>query len=320
MSKEIELIYDKLVAKEKLKSGTKYERIAAIVFKILDREQAVVHDIRLRGDGKETAHQIDVHVRRGKDDLRWIVECRDFAADASSPKIGPGEARDFASVVRDLKPDEAMMVTTVGFTGPAETYAREQKIRLAILREFSDADWEGRVRELRFIGHLFAPSDLKVTQWRTMDDDETRRVQPLLEAQGSWDEEVRFNAHEEYFLDELGQSEAIFAEVIDPIYQEIQRGLKPGVNTGLAELDRRRHIRFGKVLVAVRAFEWEVELIGWTHTWAHNFADQIARLLMRTLDGKIDQAIFERDIVIWEFTNDGEVRPRHSSAMTRPRG
>jgi len=310
VSAEIELIYDELVAEEKMKSGSKYERLAAIVFKILNREEAVVHDLKLRGDGKETAHQIDVHVRRGDQELRWIVECRDFAVDASSPKIGLGEVRDFASVVRDLRPDEAMMVTTVGFTGPAKTYAGEQEIRLAILREFSDSDWEGRVRELRFVGRFSAPSDLKITQWRTMDDDETRRVKPLLQAQGNWGEEIRFDAREEVFLDEHGQPETTLAEVIDPIYQKIQKDLKPGLNSGTAELDRLRHIRFGEVLVAVRAFEWEVELFGWTHTWTHSFADQIARLLMRTLDGKIDQAIFERDIVVWEFDNEGKVRPR----------
>lgn len=310
LSAEIELIYNELIAEEKLKSGTKYERLAAIVFKILNREEAVVHDVKLRGDGKETAHQIDVHARRGEEELRWIVECRDFDAGASSPKIGLGEVRDFASVVRDLKPDEAMMVTTVGFSGPAETYAREQKIRLAILREFNESDWEGRLREIRVVGHLSAPSDLKVTQWRTMDDDETRRVRPLLEAQGSWGAEVVFNAHEEHFLDAKGQPEATFAEVFDPIYQQIQRGLGPGINTGLAELDRRRHIRFGEVLVAVRAFEWEVELVESTQTWPHNFADRIACLLIRTLDGTIDRAIFEPDIVAWDFAKDGEIRPR----------
>ena len=34
MTKQIELVYDRLVAEEKLKAGTKYERLAAICAEI----------------------------------------------------------------------------------------------------------------------------------------------------------------------------------------------------------------------------------------------------------------------------------------------
>ncbi|HWA55263.1 MAG TPA: restriction endonuclease [Solirubrobacterales bacterium] len=311
MSEPIELIYNELVAEEKLKAGTKYERLAAIVFKILNTEESVIHDLRLTGDGLETAHQIDVHVRRGDKELRWLVECRDFEANARSPKIGLGEVRDFASVVRDLMPDEAMMLTTVGFTSGAETYAREQKIRLAILREFRDvSDWEGRFRELRVKGTLQGPSDLKITNWLVVDDEERRRVRPLLEAAGSWEEQRVTDTHSEYFLDSEGEPEATLAEVLDPIYLDIQKSLTPGVNTGTAMLDRTRHLRFGTVLVALRGFDWEVELFTWTHEWASRVGDGLAKLLLRTLDGEIDQAIFARDIVAWEISDKGEVAQR----------
>jgi hypothetical protein len=49
VSKRIEHIYDRLVAEDKLKSGTKYERLAALVFQILDQGSFVVHDVVLRG-------------------------------------------------------------------------------------------------------------------------------------------------------------------------------------------------------------------------------------------------------------------------------
>jgi len=61
MSEQIERIYDRLVADEKLKSGTKYERLAALVFQTLDRGSLVVHDVTLSGPGKEAEHQIDVN-------------------------------------------------------------------------------------------------------------------------------------------------------------------------------------------------------------------------------------------------------------------
>jgi hypothetical protein len=52
MSEQIEHIHDRLVAAEKLKSGTKYERLAALVFQILDRAACVVHDVELRGPAR----------------------------------------------------------------------------------------------------------------------------------------------------------------------------------------------------------------------------------------------------------------------------
>jgi hypothetical protein len=75
----IDLIYDAAVASEKLKNGTKYERLTVIVFKILQDSAYVVHDMRLHGDGKETAHQIDVVISAGpqQERHRVLVECKD---------------------------------------------------------------------------------------------------------------------------------------------------------------------------------------------------------------------------------------------------
>ncbi len=60
MSSPSELVYNRLVADEKLKTGTKYERLAALVFKVLDANADVVHQLILRADDKTTVHEIDV--------------------------------------------------------------------------------------------------------------------------------------------------------------------------------------------------------------------------------------------------------------------
>lgn len=52
MSEPIEHIYNRMVAEEKLKAGTKYERLAALVFQILDRAWFVIHDVELRGPAR----------------------------------------------------------------------------------------------------------------------------------------------------------------------------------------------------------------------------------------------------------------------------
>jgi hypothetical protein len=57
MTNNLDLVYDRLVADEKLKRGTRYERLIAIVFKILDSSAVVIHDVRLRAPGKKSVHQ-----------------------------------------------------------------------------------------------------------------------------------------------------------------------------------------------------------------------------------------------------------------------
>jgi hypothetical protein len=42
-------IYDRHIADEKLKAGTKYERLAAVVYKAFWENNVVIHDLRLRG-------------------------------------------------------------------------------------------------------------------------------------------------------------------------------------------------------------------------------------------------------------------------------
>jgi hypothetical protein len=79
---------------------------------------------------------------------------------------------------------------------------------------------------------------------------------------------------------------------------------------GTAALDRVRHIRLGEILVAVRGFDWEVERFDWTQTWSHQIGAGLATLLLRTLDGKIERAISESEVVAWELDADGEVRLR----------
>jgi len=53
--------------------------------------------------------------------------------------------RDFWAVVDDVEPDEAFVVTTVGFTRDAIRFAKAKGIKLAVLRHATEADLEGRV-------------------------------------------------------------------------------------------------------------------------------------------------------------------------------
>jgi len=94
-------------------------------------------------------------------------------------------------------------------------------------------------------------------------------VAPLLEAQGNLGEEHLLNGQEEQFLDADGNPEATLADVLELIYREIQGNLEPGLNTGTAELDRVRHVRFGEGLGRGPRIRLEVERLDWTQTWTY---------------------------------------------------
>lgn len=127
------------------KSGTRYERLAAVVFKSLEQSSTVIHDLKLIGDSG-VAHQIDVTIRRGEKQKRIILECKDF--DVSGDKVGLGIVRDFYGLIADVNPDEAYVVTCNGFTDDAERYAKSKHISLVVLREFRKSDWEGRIQQI----------------------------------------------------------------------------------------------------------------------------------------------------------------------------
>ncbi len=132
----LDLIYDQLVAEERRKTGTKFERLAAIAFAALDG-RTTVHDLRLRG-ASGVRHQIDVTV--GDDRRRLLVECKQYDG-----KVGLSVVRDFWAVVDDVVPDEAFVVTTVGFTRDAIRFAEAKGLKLAVLRQATNADLEGRI-------------------------------------------------------------------------------------------------------------------------------------------------------------------------------
>lgn len=106
------------------KGGTRYERLAAMVFKALEERNVVIHDLKLSGQDPEVKHQIDVSVEIGGAIKRVLVECKDF--DVSGDKVGLDIIRNFRSVLEDTKADEGIVITCNGFTEDAQKYARSK--------------------------------------------------------------------------------------------------------------------------------------------------------------------------------------------------
>lgn len=127
------------------KAGTRYEMLAAMVFKSLEDKNTVIHDLKLTGDS-EVPHQIDVSIEKNGKPWRVIIECKDF--DISGDKVGLDIVRNFRSVVEDTKADEAIIITCTGYSRDAQKFAKAKNIKLAILREAEARDTEGIIRKV----------------------------------------------------------------------------------------------------------------------------------------------------------------------------
>jgi hypothetical protein len=141
------------------KSGTLYERLVAFVIKSLRKTGHIIHDIKLTGES-DVKHQIDVIIEEPGKNKRVLIECKDF--EKSGDKVGLSIVRNFWGVVDDIHPDEAIVITCNGFTSEAHKYAKNKGIKLAILREFTNADMESRIKKMIIRTHFLDYSQPKV--------------------------------------------------------------------------------------------------------------------------------------------------------------
>ncbi len=173
MPTQSELIYDRLVADEKLKEGSKYERLAALVYKVMDANADVVHHVILRATGKESDHEIDVAVHADGADKTMLIECR-----VRARKVIKGEVRDFFGKLHQLKPDVGILLSPQGFTRGAVTFAKDEGIVLAEFRPVRDDDsW---VQTVRIEAHYFLSGDPTIYDIEWADADEARRLERAL--------------------------------------------------------------------------------------------------------------------------------------------
>jgi hypothetical protein len=161
-------LHDRYSKISSTKSGTRYERLAAFVFKALEQSGTVIHDFELRGESG-APHQIDVTIERSGKRQRTLVECKDF--DISGKKVGLPVIRNFYGVIAEINPPpDAYVVTCNGFTKNAELYAKSMHIGLVVLREFRESDWEGRLRQFNIhLGPVF-PSPPRIDIEYKQDD------------------------------------------------------------------------------------------------------------------------------------------------------
>lgn len=271
----IELIYDRHVAEEKLKHGTKYERLTALVFQTLDADAAVTHDVRLRGDGKKSVHQIDVRVTKAGRTRRTLIECRDKEP---GNKVDLDEARSFATVVRQLEAD-GVMVTTSGFTQPAIDLADDEGLELFTLRAFVTADEENRLISIVLTAQAVmpVPDEVKVVPASAEPDEMTMRLEVATPVSG---------ASTSTTIEDL-VFEMMPTPLTDPPEgeQETVRRFEPPLVI---------HGPEGPIEVAEMRVRYHVETPSFEQTI--DAGGKLAELLIQSADGTFDRVIWDADL------------------------
>ncbi|MBM9589390.1 restriction endonuclease [Leptospira sp. 201903075] len=130
------------------KSGTRYEILAAVVFKSIDEAKIIIHDLKLISDESDVPHQIDVLIENKGKKERILIECKDLDSNVDLPI-----ARNFFAVMDDLKVKKGIILTTKGFSENAKKYAKSKGISLALLQTPNKEDFQNRTNtvELNFI-------------------------------------------------------------------------------------------------------------------------------------------------------------------------
>lgn len=90
-------------------------------------------------------HQIDVLTRHtdGVHSFRTAIECKYW-----KDKVSKDTVMKVESVIRDARIEKGVIVSKIGFTSDATSYAKSTNISLVELRAPTDADWKGRIKNI----------------------------------------------------------------------------------------------------------------------------------------------------------------------------
>jgi hypothetical protein len=195
-------------------NSTEYEKSVRDIQQFLLNAQGLEtvkaqHNIMLKGVSSQQ-HQIDVYweYRLAGITHRVALECKRHTA-----KVDLRIVRDFWGVLDDVPGLRGVIVSPVGFTSGATTYARSKGIGLKVVRQAQDVDYDGRLKAIRLNLHQRLPVILSFDM--TLDEDwyavnaNTEREELLQEMQGTQETLVK-----DIVIEERDTGEEIFLEQI----------------------------------------------------------------------------------------------------------
>lgn len=150
-----------------------YEELVKDIYEKLGASQGVQivcwgRDCKVLGkSGVE--HQIDVYAKHsdGMHTYKTAIECKYW--DRRRPK---DDVTKLAEIIEDAGIEKGVIVSKLGFTEDAIAFAKYKNISLVELREPTEADWEGRVKDvhLRFTALIPVPTQFQIDVVQTSED------------------------------------------------------------------------------------------------------------------------------------------------------
>ena len=172
-------------------TGIPYELLTKRIFQdILDQSDVktikVEHNVILQG--KAANHQIDVYWKFELNGIEYetVVQAKDW-----NQTVNQGELLKFKAVLDDLPGSPVgIFVTRTGYQSGASDYAKSQGIKLYELREPTDNDFEGRIKEIHVRMNFRIP--------------QVSQEQPVLDVEWAKAEKKRHNLSDEDLTVQLG--------------------------------------------------------------------------------------------------------------------
>jgi len=139
--------------------GIEYEKLVQGIFDAIFNQERV-NNIKVERDveaqGKTTKHQIDVYweFEHGGITYKTIVQCKDW-----NKTVNKGELLKFSQILQDIPGQpRGVFVTKTGYQKGAKEVAIAKGIILYGLRELTDKDWDGYIREININLNITKPA------------------------------------------------------------------------------------------------------------------------------------------------------------------
>ncbi|WP_454871209.1 hypothetical protein, partial [Priestia megaterium] len=210
--------------------------------------------------------------------------------------------------ISQIKPDEAFVVTTEGYTRGARSFAEEEKIKLAILRVFSEEDWDGRIRKIHIKSSFKSIKERPQISWVAASQKEIDNFHANAN-KNEVNSVQDTNTVETFFYDKHGEPQENLQSVLQPIFINLPRDID-SPTTGYHEFESTKYVKIAGALLGIKGFKYEFTSEKIVLEDIIDSGEKIAILLFKVIDGTLDKVIFDQDLDNWTFNEDGEVISR----------
>lgn len=144
-----------------------YEEVVRYIYEQLGkatRVRVICSGSNCKVTGKSgIEHQIDVLTEHtdGLHAYRTAIECKYWA-----DKVQKDTVAKLAEILEDAKIEKGVIVSKTGFTPDAVSFAKYKNISIVELREPTDDDWKGRIKDICITMHIETPhiTDVEIIQ------------------------------------------------------------------------------------------------------------------------------------------------------------